>query len=103
MIDVDTMSRMDVLGRFCRSGLPVIPVIGADVDGGLGSGEQQARLCGIDAQTVHPAPGALIMSEAIDNAGPGFATVGGAPDERHIRVLVGRDDPPALASDAAGT
>ncbi len=60
-------------GQVLAQGLPVIAVIEADVDGGLGAGEQQTGLFGIDAQTVHPASGALVAGQAVDDAGPGFA------------------------------
>ena len=74
-------------GQVLAQRLPVIAIVEADVDGGLGSGEEQAGLLGIDAQTVHPASGALVAGQAVDDAGPGLAAVGGAPDERHVGVF----------------
>src|SRR5580658_3537181 len=84
--------------------LPVIAVIEADVDGGLSAGKEQARLLGIGAENVHPASGAFVAGQAVDDAGPSLAAVGSAPDERHVRVLIGGLDSSgaALAADAAG-
>ena len=71
-------------GQVLAQRLPVIAIIEADIHRGLGSGEEQARLLGIDPQTVDPASGALVAGQAVDDAGPGLARVGGAPDERHV-------------------
>jgi len=62
--------------------LPVVAVVEADVDGRFRPCEEQARLLGIDDQIVDPASGALIARQAIDDAGPGLASVDGAPDQR---------------------
>src|SRR5260370_21884597 len=66
-------------GQVLAERLPVIPVIEAGINGGLGSGEEQARLRGIGAQGIHPASGALILAQAADNAAPGFAAIHSAP------------------------
>ena len=94
---------MEVLGRFWRKRLPVIAIVEADVDGGLGAGEEQAGLLRIDAQAVHPASGALVFGKAVDDADPGLAAVGGAPDERHVARPHRRGgSAPRSRADAAG-
>ena len=89
VIGVDVEVADGGAGKVLPQRLPVIAIVEADVDGGLGAGEEQAGLLRIDAQTVDPAPGALILGQAVDDADPGLAAVGGAPDERHVTVLIG--------------
>ena len=73
VIGVDVEIADGGAGQVLAQRLPVIAVIEADVDGGLGAGEEQAGLLRIDAETVHPASGALVFGQASDDAGPGFA------------------------------
>jgi hypothetical protein len=48
--------------------LPVIAIVEADIDRRFCPGEDQARLLGIDAQTVYPATCALAGRQAVDDA-----------------------------------
>ena len=73
VIGVDVEVADGGAGQVLAQRLPVIAIVEADVDGGLGAGEEQARLLGIDAQTVDPASGALVAGQAVDDAGPGLA------------------------------
>src|SRR5580658_7624771 len=102
MIGVDVEVADRGAGQILAQRLPVIAVVEADVDGGLGAGEEQAGLLGIGAQTVHPASGALVAGQAVDDADPGLAAVGGAPDERHVSVHVGGQGSAAIGGYAAG-
>src|SRR6185437_9257626 len=53
---------------------------------------------------VYPASRALIPRKAVHDARPSLAAVGGAPDERDVGILAGRDFAfgAALAADARG-
>ena len=102
VIGVDVEVADGGAGQVLAQRLPVIAIIEADIHRGLGSGEEQARLLRIDPQTVDPASGALVAGQAVDDAGPGLARVGGAPDERHVGVLVGGQSLAALGANASG-
>ena len=60
VIGVDVEIADGGAGQVLAQRLPVIAIVEADVDGRLSAGEEQAGLLGIDAQTVHPASGALV-------------------------------------------
>src|SRR5215469_11853263 len=57
-------------------------------------------LLGIRAQNVHPASRSLVARQAINDAGPSLATIGSAPDERHVTVLAGGQSFAPLSGDA---
>src|SRR6202035_5264062 len=99
MIGVDVEIADGGAGKVLPQRLPVIAIVEADVDGGLGAGEEQAGLPRINAQTIDPASGALILGQAVDDADPGFAAVGCAPDERHVTILVRGKRSAALGGD----
>ena len=81
----------------------MVAIVEADINCRLCAGKKQAGLLWVGAQNVHPASGALVAGQSVDDGDPGFAAVGGAPYERYVGVLCwGQRWGSALGGDAGG-